>query len=357
MSNLVVRDPHNDHQYWLSGIAQRNGLIAYDYETAFMVPRDRDAAVLGEPHPHPKWNRLQQVFLAEDLQKSSYFRWLTHRRPQLHGYPVHARCWSLIERIIGSDAERHLELFMEALRRRFHKRINPPRRWFPNGGFPYPYLRYYLLITDKTRYLYRDPIRIPAIENLLKTATIIRKKPRRLPRRHHRPGNSTRQEDSTLRRGPFGTDLPLDIQYLVLDQLDGRDIAALHAAFTGRFKWRVSDLYWSRRAPRALIYEIQDLLDNPPDNSNNKSADIDIEIDWEYLCLHAEELVRTSEDVRNRQRLMRMIESTQKVFHQMLPKKDDLDGQNGDDKEVNYYYDESDCDETGYDGYCLWLNW
>lgn len=36
-----------------------------------------------------------------------------------YGYPIHARCWDLIERIFGAEAERHLECLLHALQERW----------------------------------------------------------------------------------------------------------------------------------------------------------------------------------------------------------------------------------------------
>lgn len=90
-----------------------------------------------------------------------------------------------------------------------------------------------------------------------------------------------------------------------------------------------------------MIYEIQDLVNNI---DRNKSTDLDIEIYWERLCLQAEKLIRTSLQLRNRQRIMRILKGTKNLFYQMINK-------DGHVQEV-YDYDESDCDANGYDGNC-----
>lgn len=95
-----------------------------------------------------------------------------------------------------------------------------------------------------------------------------------------------------------------------------------------------------------MVYEIQDLVNNINSNKSTDS-DIDIEIDWERLCLQAEKLVRTSLQLRNRQRIMRILEGTKSLFNQMI-NKDDHD----DHVQEVCDSDESDCDENGYDGNC-----
>ncbi|KAL1965831.1 hypothetical protein VTN77DRAFT_5152 [Rasamsonia byssochlamydoides] len=179
---LVVKYYHDGqgrYQYRLSGIAQLDDAIE---DASFAVPRDRDAAVLGLPRSRPREGEIESVFLAEDPQMTSYYQGQWPRHLQRCGYPVHVRCWSLIERIIGPDAETHLELLIEALRQQFRKWIDPSPHAEPDGYFSF-YLERYEMLTDKTQYLFRDPVQIVAVERLLKNATI--KKRRRSPPRRH----------------------------------------------------------------------------------------------------------------------------------------------------------------------------
>ncbi|KKA20507.1 hypothetical protein T310_5451 [Rasamsonia emersonii CBS 393.64] len=224
----LVKDYQNGHegqcQCRLSGIGQLDEAIE---TSSFAVPRDRNAAVLGWPWKQPRKGAIESVFLAEDLQMTSYYQGPWPRRPERYGYPVHARCWSLIERFIGPDVEMHLATFVEALRRRFRKRINPPNFDVPDGNFDLYPTRYETL-SSKTRYLFRDPVQIPQVGRLLKNA-VITKKTRQLPlqdRDGEREERITKQYDIrqssrrllALGRSPFGAvDLPLDIQYLILD--------------------------------------------------------------------------------------------------------------------------------------------
>jgi hypothetical protein len=87
----------------------------------------------------------------------------------------------------------------------------------------------------------------------------------------------------------------------------------LHAGFSGRFEWRVSYSYWIYRAPRKLIYEIQDFI-------TNLEGMPEVVVDWEDLCLQAEQLVQTSEQLRNRQRTLDILEGTRDIFYEMIHK-------------------------------------
>jgi hypothetical protein len=264
-----------------------------------------------------KTGGIESVFLADDIQKTSYWEGQEPRKPQRYGYPVHARCWSLVELLIGPEVEMYLETFVEALQRRFRKEILDPmylldqdngvyiilEKSLPQlglgpGSYEYdPEIREELL-SDETRYLHRDPLQIPGLECLLKNAAIKKQTPDR--------------DGGPLVQGPFDfIGLPLEIQYLVLDHLDLDEVATLHVAFTGRFELRVSDSYWKRRAPGKLIYEIQDFKDI----EDNKS---DTEVDWEKLCLRAEQFVQTSEHLKNRQRIMINLEGIRDLFYELI---------------------------------------
>ncbi|KAL1965399.1 hypothetical protein VTN77DRAFT_5836 [Rasamsonia byssochlamydoides] len=45
-------------------------------------------------------------------------------------------------------------------------------------------------------------------------------------------------------------------------------------------QWQIPDSYWHARFPKEVILEFEDLLS--------------IDLDWQYLCLRAEDLFKTS---------------------------------------------------------------
>jgi hypothetical protein len=304
--------------------------------SSFVVPQDRNAALFAWNWYHEIEEGLDYVYLAEDLQQTSYYYSAKEKGPprkrQKHGYPVHARCWSLIEHLIcRKEAEANLETLLEALRQQFQKQILEPPWYLDECGFPkispeydvpsiglkagfeyyYDFATWYLVQRDETwckmqggetRYLSRDPVRISEVECLLKGALL----------------SPVSKEEETITKkypGPFSVviGLALEIQYLILDHLDRHDITMLHAAFSGQFEWRVSDSYWIQRAPRKLIYEIQDFI-------TNLEGMTGAVVDWEDLCLQAEQLVQTSEQLRNRQRILDVLEGTRDIFYEMIHK-------------------------------------
>jgi hypothetical protein len=112
---LVVWDPR-DGQYFLSGISQLTGRIHGE----FLVPLDSDSGVLG-------FANRRRASIAK-VRLAPYDRDCPRGDDNLFGYPVHSACWQLIQRIIGSNSEEHLELLMKALRQRYRELLFGARK-------------------------------------------------------------------------------------------------------------------------------------------------------------------------------------------------------------------------------------
>jgi hypothetical protein len=325
--NPVIRDA--DH-YRLSGIAQIP--VPYQVQPAFLVPRNKDAAAIGLIRLWEIWKRLELVYFAEDLQGTSYYCGQDGKlpNPTPHGYPVHARCWSLIERVIGPDAE-HLEVLLQALRRRFRKRVNPEgwsRWWYYEGTFAYGNDRQAVIDIR-----YRDPVGIPGVKEMLENTT-----------RKSIPGSHSHLSY------PFSVPLPLELQYLIWEKFSRSDVVALHEAFTGKWEWRLPESYWMKRTPITQIFEIKDHILMMNQNPTGPSDVEMIDIDWESLCLQAEELVQTSENLQNRRRITRILEGTRAVFCSLMRKGELEKDEDKEEGEEGIYDSQSDCPEDGYDG-------
>lgn len=230
---------------------------------------------------------------------------------------MHAHCWNLLERlIIQGQAEKHLDKLVEALRLSFRKQIiDPP--WLldqdeirmrvgydlprfnlkPGDEIAYNPEIAYEVVDDETRYLHRDPVRITEVDCLLKKALLSLSEKKRKKK--------SRGDTIMTTKHPFAAlGLALKLQYLVLDHLDCHDVAMLHAAFAAPLECAVSDSYWIKRAPQKAVYEIQDFIN---DEKKNR-------VDWEYLCLEAEQIVQTSEQLKNRQRNLHVIKEANYIF-------------------------------------------
>lgn len=98
MGSVIVSKPNGssiNHQYHLSGIGQCSA-----DEADWMVPRDREQAIIGNPD------------VSTRSHKAGFFK----DTVGLRGYPIHARCWTLIERVIGARAEERLDVLIRVLR-------------------------------------------------------------------------------------------------------------------------------------------------------------------------------------------------------------------------------------------------
>lgn len=175
---------------------------------------------------------LKSVVLAEDLQRTTYFTGKTLlSHPTKFGYPIHARCWNLCQRVVGVDVEQHLGSFLDALPRRFRKRISPLRHSGPDAEFAWD-SRPSVGIGPKTWFLYCDPFIIPEVEDLVR----------------QQRARKTKGIKGQLYHYPSVTRLPEEVQYMVWDSLDRDDIHALHQAFSGASQWTLPDTYWISRA-------------------------------------------------------------------------------------------------------------
>ena len=344
VSVILDKSTSTDHgrPYRLSGIAQHNPRA----HPEFLVPRERTRAVIGTPTSKVDIDSLEPVVLAEDLQQTTYFidKKLTPP-PTKFGYPVHARCWSLCERVVGPDVEQHLESFLETLRRRFRKRISPQRNPGKDASFAC-YGRPFRGIGPKTRFLYRDPFVIPAVDELVERYSLV----------DAGPGYQC------LYHYPFRIRLPEELQFLIWDFLDRADVDVLHQAFTGKSQWTMPDTYWvSRAAKSTTIFEIQDLYLEAKRKHNQDHHRHHTTVDWESLCFQAEELTLTSEAHQNRRRILRILERTNKLWCALrMQSASAASTQANPETEAEAEEDryDSDCPEHGYDGRCrpgLWV--
>jgi len=99
--------------------------------------------------------------------------------------------------------------------------------------------------------------------------------------------------------------LPTDIRFIILDLLkEPKDILNILVAF--KWQWQIPDLYWRSRFPKDILFEFDEIITSKK------------ELDWQYLCLRAEELLETCHGLRNRRRIMRVLEGTKSVFLQTI---------------------------------------
>ncbi|KAL2004700.1 hypothetical protein VTN00DRAFT_3228 [Thermoascus crustaceus] len=202
-----------------------------------------------------------------------------------HGYPIHAACWDIIERVIGprvAEYEDHLALLT--------------KQWVRNLA-GYDNLTYAEWAPAHT-----DPTHVEEVSDIIEKSIsrCARKKTKTKTRRWRPcldPNHSYIEEHL---KSPSGLRLPanIEIRYLILDNLDYADAQNAFRAFG----WRVLKGCFQRRFPRDLVFEIEQLKTPVP------------EMDWEFFCLEVERLMESSEVLLNRQRIFRIVRGAEEMF-------------------------------------------
>ena len=281
----VIVEP-DEKQHYLSGIAQMEGWLRQE----FVVPKDRNEAVVGQPRKDKKGMLY--------IPPASYLQFRPNRPSGCRGYPLHSRCWSFIERFIGEEVEKHLALLLRVLQGRYREihcgGLDPAiegncrcwREFFEKDSEEDP--------VDE------DPLYDSPIDPLhaLTIQKIIRESKSRAIK------NESLESEQIHSKVPLCvmTRLPPEIQYMFLDLLDYKDISKVRKAV----RWPTDDAYWCTRAPRTILFELQDV---PKDSS----------VDWEYLCLQAEKLLEEQAGkLLNRQRLLKHVEDITEIFRKEL---------------------------------------
>jgi hypothetical protein len=91
---------------------------------------------------------------------------------------------------------------------------------------------------------------------------------------------------------------------IIIDLLDYKSIPKLLRAFG----WVLSNTYWSKRLPKDLIFEMDDLI---KDN---------FEIDWQFLTLGVDKLFQRSYGLLNRRRLLPVLKKVRDLFFEEVAK-------------------------------------
>lgn len=244
-----------------------------------------------------------------------------HDSPYPHGYRVHMWCWSLIKKIIGEPAEQNLELLLETLGERWRedpfevqgctRKSHGIRElsWctpelltdqrFQKDRIGYTQAKTFDQIRrideDVTKNIIslRDPYKGSDIRKLISNCVLTRA--REGMKRKTRRWCS--KPSSSAYRDPLG--LPLDVEFLILDNLDYKDIRSVLLAFG----WQIPDSYWRTRYPRDIIHELEEMR-----------VSSSTEIDWKSLCLTTEEMLETVPELQNRQRIFRILRGTKELF-------------------------------------------
>lgn len=121
-----------------------------------------------------------------------------------------------------------------------------------------------------------DPVQIPDVKVLVEQS--IRAASRK-DRRRRRKSRIRRRPLLQRQRGK-GQCLPIELCYLILDLLDHSDVKNCLKAL----EWSIPESYW-RQQIGGLVFEHEDVPAT-------------VSLDWEFLCLGAERLLRPRWDCR-----------------------------------------------------------
>ncbi|UDD58623.1 hypothetical protein AFCA_006054 [Aspergillus flavus] len=183
------------------------------------------------------------------------------------GYPIHAHCWVILDRVIGHEmVQKHLREFTRAVE----------AYWSRNRIYWGSILGHDTccgicsLETCHQWPLFHfsgSPLRIPGILGLITKAT-----------------ECTGVGRVELRRDSVIVNPPLDVAILIVDQIYGSRPCSLEMLRDTRnlleaFQWKLPDTYWRTRCESRLVFEMDDLIrENRP-------------VNWKEFCLGLEELL------------------------------------------------------------------
>lgn len=292
---VIARKQNGFTHYQLSGVARFDTFMDRD----FNIPRDRDTVAADVPQLDES---VSKRFSDEKIYVYAATFWNSNNQDHdPHGYPIHAHCWTLIQRIIGPCVDDRLDLFIKVLRERWRElSIQLSDYIYTDGGQCLAFIDDGKLLEhdklDAKTFALRDPIHIPAIRDLIQKST---KRPvRARTKRKTRSWYSHPLIIEPLESSLSSFDLPLDIKYIILDLLNHADIRNALVALG----WRIPDQYWRRRFPKDIIWEIEELTAPSTD------------VVWEYLCLEAELLLESLHGLMNRQRIIQVLRGTKSLF-------------------------------------------
>jgi len=163
-----------------------------------------------------------------------------------HGWPVHAHCWTIGERVMGPRLEEHLALLIKVLRTKWEEEnlleeARKIKRWV--GGYTWP-----------TEDEFEVWSRLVAISDPIAGRDVVEL----LCESQNEKQESLKNLRRQLRGQQYGKHilhLPYDIRIMVLDRLHGAHIRNVLEA-TG---WHIDESYWRGRLPWNILWELNDM--------------------------------------------------------------------------------------------------
>lgn len=280
--------------YYLSGVGHMFGA---DKDGAYLlVPQNRNVAYIGHgsyqpdceavtPVPFPFFRRAEHATRYQDSAPS--------------GYPIHARCWDLLESHV--NGYNRLELVVDGLKKHWEREVEkcPTCNWFDDPWKGHD------CWTGLFRQWFPDPVHNDQFKNTFSNAVAMtsRKKRKRRARLTARPRP---KRPRGFRPLTVKHCLPGEIVYMILDYLEPRDIGWCITLFGA--KWAIS--HW-KRTFCDLVFEAER---RAPTTLN-----------WKYLMRHVYEgdLLKRGTWLWNRQRILKILSPLEEYIREQL------DGSNG----------------------------
>lgn len=251
-------------------------------------------------------------------------------------YPIHERCWVLMTRILDENLiKAHLDLFVKAMHQRTKNKTGyisvkvydldrklcdemEWRKWKDIYGDlhlrdPKKYIQCYtreLECSDRI-YALRDPVKVVDVRDLIREEETGMVQPP--TRKKNKDKNDKKQKprgfipchrmvlrsSSTL--NPLTVFLPPELILMIADNLaDSKEIRLLLWAFP-HWSSMIPESYWRTRFTKDFMLDY------------GVVPDIDA-LDWRRLYFRAGCLYETSHGLRNRRRIMRVLEGTKGLF-------------------------------------------
>lgn len=254
---------------------------------AFSVPWDKNRTVTERSHMIKKDGQFRDE---RTLIYPANFWDDRHRDLYPHGFPIHAYCWSMIERIIGPSAENDLDLFLEVLFQIWDTEPHPFEVSNCIGNRSWGGMDSSEALSEEELHAVWDPTDVPEIQAILRQST------------KQEVGERSKMRSSGSQN--LGTlDISLDVIHQILDYLPVTDIENILTAT----QLQLPNLYWRSRFPRQLIFEADEFISAEAENAN---------VDWRFLCLEIEKLLgnESLHGLQNRQRIFRILEGTKELF-------------------------------------------
>jgi hypothetical protein len=260
-------------------------------EPVFTVPWKKDDLLVDRQHfynkiiPDDKKDMIKSKPLVKRVNvypAHFYNSDFQHLYP--HGFPIHAHCWSLAERVIGGDRiEKDLELFIRILQQRWEDEniIQNSRQlneWIIDRFSYLPRSEY---DCDRQLVAIRDPITVHEVEE------IIAESAKRYSLLKEKQGDAP-----TIVTANYALfTIPYEVWAGIFDCLHYSELVK----FLSVTRIQMPQSYWWSRAPRDVIWELDDIdCGMTP-------------VDWQHLCLRAERLCDESLGLVNRQRICNVL--------------------------------------------------